>query len=184
MVVLSLAVQQMFAQRTKRMNIEDIVSSASIIVRGTVTSVETKEDPETNILSTFVTISVKENFYGAEQNHITLKMLGGKSEKRTINLAEMPKFTVGEDIIGMFYAPSNVGFSSPVGMNQGKFLVTVDPETKLESVRNTYKNQNLFANLKNKSALAKSSLANSNKETIELSDFTQTVRSLVTILKK
>jgi hypothetical protein len=96
----------------------------------------------------------------------------------------MPKFSVNEEIIGMFYAPSSVGFSSPVGMNQGKFLVTTNPETKLQFVRNTYKNQNLFVNLKNKSALAKSSLANSNKESIELSDFTQTVRSLVTILKK
>ncbi|MBP9212681.1 MAG: hypothetical protein KBF97_07740, partial [Bacteroidetes bacterium] len=110
------SVQPSFGQRTIRMNIERIVSDAAIIVHGTVVNVESATDPVTNILSTFVTINVQENLYGAPEQQVTLKMVGGSTNKRTLRLSEMPRYTVGQEIIGMFFAPSKSGFTSPVGM--------------------------------------------------------------------
>jgi hypothetical protein len=182
-LLIILAVQSVYGQRTVRMNLERMVTNAGTIVHGTVVKVETKNDPESNILSTFVTIDVKENFYGANQSILTIKMLGGSSKVRTIKLAEMPAFSVGEEIVGMFYAPSKLGFSSPVGMGQGKFSVINDAKTNTIVAKNSFNNKNLFAELQHGSAFAKTVMVQS-PESLPLADLSQSIRSLVTILKK
>ncbi len=177
------AVQSVYSQRTIRMNLERMVSNAGIIVHGTVATVETKIDQESNILSTFVTINVKENFYGASQSSITIKMLGGSSKTRTVKFAEMPKFAVGEEFVGLFYAPSELGFSSPVGMGQGKFSVVNDENTNTVVAKNSFNNKELFTKLQQRSALAKTNV-NQSPESLPLADLSQSIRSLITILKK
>jgi len=172
------------AQRTIRMNIERMVSDAAMIVHGTVTNVETGADPQTNIISTTVTITVIENFYGADQSTVIIKMVGGKTNRKTVKFAEMPVFTIGEEIYSLFFAPSKYGFTSPVGMGQGKFTVQTDANTHKKVVRNTVNNARLFANMKNVSALSSSSISTTNESMIGAEDFSKTIRSLVTILKK
>jgi hypothetical protein len=181
-ILLLLTTQSALSQRTVRVNIERMVSQAGIIIHGTVINVESKND-NSNILSTFVTIDVKENFYGASQSPITIKMLGGSSKARTIKLAEMPKFSVGEEIVGMFYAPSRLGFSSPVGMGQGKFSVVTDAKTNTVVAKNSFNNKNIFTNLQHGSALAKTVMTQS-PELLPLADLSLSIRSLITILKK
>lgn len=176
--------QSSFAQRTVRMNIERMVSDAAMIVHGTVTGVESSVDPQTNIVSTFVTIAVIENFYGVNQPTITLKMVGGKTKRSTLKFAEMPVFTVGEELFSMFYAPSQYGFTSPVGMGQGKFSVQTEGTTNKKLVRNALNNVRLFSGMKNVSALASASMSTTDQTRIEAADFSTTIRSLVTILKK
>ena len=184
LVLFILAVQSVYGQRTIRMNLERMVSDAGMIVHGTVSNVETGVDPQTKLLATFVTIDVSENFYGATEQRIVVKMLGGKSKSKTIKLAEMPTFKVGEEIISLFFSPSKYGFTSPVGMAQGKFLVHTDAVSKKSFVRNGSNNAQLFSGVKNTTALSKTAAINGTVENIETADFSQTVRSLVTILKK
>ncbi len=183
LLVLIFAVQSVYSQRTIRMNLERMVSNAGIIIHGTVATVETKIDQESNILSTFVTIDVKENFYGVSQPSITIKMLGGSSKTRTVKFAEMPKFTVGEEFVGLFYAPSKLGFSSPVGMGQGKFSVVNDEKTNTVIVKNSFNNKDLFAKLQHGSALTKTAAIHS-PQSLSLADLSQSIRSFITILKK
>jgi len=178
------AVQSIYGQRTIRMNLERMVSDASIIVHGTVSKVETGIDPQTKLLATFVTIEVSENFFGAADRQISLKMLGGKSAKKTVKLAEMPTFTVGEEIISLFFTPSKYGFTSPVGMAQGKFIIQTDPVSQKSFVRNGVNNTQLFSGIKNTKSTAKIAATNTSGGPIEAADFSQTIRSLVTILKK
>ena len=184
LILTMLALQTSFAQRTVKMNLETMIEKAGMIVHGTVAKVETGADPETKIISTFVTINVKEDFYGAKEQQITLKMVGGKTAKRTIRFSEMPKFVVGEEIISLFLPPSKYGFTSPVGMGQGKFSIQTDVKTDKQTVRNASRNSNLFSGVKNSSALAKKEWIQHSNENIELAELSQTIRSFVTILKK
>lgn len=173
-----------YAQRTVRMNIERIVTDAAIIVHGTVTKVESATDPVTNILATFVTINVTENLYGAPEQQITLKMLGGSTSKRTLHLAEMPRYTAGQEIVGMFFAPSKSGFTSPVGMSQGTFTIAKDAATGERTVRIGAEHPQLFTGMKLTKSLMRSSWLNSGTQTINAAEFTQTLRTLITELKK
>jgi hypothetical protein len=166
------------------MNIERMVSDAAMIVHGTVTNVETGADPQTHIVSTSVTIAVIENFYGADQQTVTIKMVGGKTSKKAVKFAEMPTFKVGEEIYSLFFAPSKYGFTSPVGMGQGKFTVQIDATTNKKVVRNALNNARLFSEMKHVSALSSSSNSIPNESMLVAEDFSKTIRSLVTILKK
>jgi hypothetical protein len=183
-VLVAVLAQSSFGQRTVRMNIERIISDAAIIVHGTVTKVESRTDTQTNLLSTFVTIDVTENLFGAEQRQITLKMLGGATNKRTLRLVDMPKYSVGQEIVGMFFAPSKSGFTSPVGMGQGTFTVQTDKATGAKVIRTAADHRQLFTGLKHPAALAKAEWSAHNESTIDAAAFTQTVRSLITALKK
>lgn len=176
--------QEMYAQRTVRMNLEQMISEAGIIVRGTVVSVNSSDDPATNIFSTFITIDVSENFFGAGDGWLTLKMLASRTAGGARKFTELTEYTPGQEIIVMFYAPSEIGFTSPVGMAQGSFTVITDPRTGVRTVRNGMDNARLFSGIKNSSALAKSSWLTDSKEPIEIEDFSSSIRSLVTLLKK
>lgn len=173
-----------YAQRTIRMNLEQLVSEAGIIVHGTVKNVETGVDQQTKLIATFVTIDVTENFFGAPDKIITIKLLGGKSKTKTVKLAEMPVFSVGEEVVALFFRPSKYGFTSPVGMEQGKFIVYNDAASKRNIIRNGLNNEQLFTGFKNKSAFAKVSSLQKTHENIEVADFSNILRSLITILKK
>ncbi|MEI7906749.1 MAG: hypothetical protein WCI84_05270 [Bacteroidota bacterium] len=176
--------QSSFAQRTVRMNIERMVSDAAMIVHGTVTNVESAVDPQTNILSTFVTFSVTENFFGVNEPSVTLKMVGGRTKRSTLTFAEMPQFKNGEEVYAMFYAPSKYGFTSPVGMGQGKFSVIANGPSGIKHVRNALNNVRLFSGVKNVSVLATVSQAATDQSEITAEGFSATIRSLVSILKK
>ncbi|NUN68391.1 MAG: hypothetical protein HUU02_01610 [Bacteroidetes bacterium] len=178
------SMQTAMGQRTIRMNIERIVSDAAIIVRGTVVKVESATDPVTNILSTFVTIQVQQNLYGAPESMITLKMIGGSNSKRTLRFSEMPRYTAGQEIIGLFFAPSKSGFTSPVGMGQGTFTVVKDAASDAPVVRIGADHPQLFAGIKLTKTLARSSWLNGGMQTIDADEFTQTLRNLITELKK
>ena len=177
-------IQTSSAQRTIRMNIERIIADAAIIVHGTVAKVHYAIDPKTNLLSTFVTIDVKENLFGAEQKQITLKMLGGKTDRRTLKLADMPQYVKGQEIVGCFFLPSTSGFTSPVGMGQGTFTVVTEPSTGKRVIRSAAEQRQLFAGMKYSSALARKEWQSGTAQEIDADEFTRTIRALITELKK
>ncbi|MHB1051383.1 MAG: hypothetical protein ACYC09_14990 [Bacteroidota bacterium] len=180
---LVISLNSVFAQRTIRVNLEEMVSAAGMIVHGTVIFVKTEIDPQTGILSTFVTIDVTENLYGQPEGVVTMKMVAAKTESGARKLAEMPVFTPGEEIVVFFHLPSELGFTSPVGMGQGKFSVITDPKTQQKIVRNGMNNARLFSGLKHSTALAKTEWTKNANEPVTVSDLTATIRSLVTIVK-
>jgi hypothetical protein len=177
-------IQTSSAQRTIRMNIERIIADAAIIVHGTVTEVHSAIDPKTNLLSTFVTIDVKENLFGADQKKITVKMLGGKTDRRTLKLADMPQYVKGQEIVGCFFLPSKSGFTSPVGMGQGTFTIVTEPSSGKRMVRSAAEHRQLFAGMKYSSALARKEWQSGTAQEIDAAEFTRTIRTLITELKK
>lgn len=174
--------QESPAQRTVRMNLESIIANAGMIVHGTVTNVTQETDPSTHVLVKRITIDVIENFYGPGGTTMTMTMLSGTTAKGVRRFSEIPEYSVGQEIVGMFYPPSSLGLTSPVGMGQGSFTVRTDGEQKI--VVNGVKNSQLFNGMTHKALLAKSSWSETPPEKISLSDLTATIRSLVTIMKK
>lgn len=177
-------IQEMYAQRTVRMNLEQMVIEAGIIVRGTVVSTNTLKDPDTGILSAFVTLDVSENFFGAKEGWMTLKMLAPRTAGGARKFTELPEYTPGQENIVLLHAPSEIGFTSPVGMIQGTFTVITDSRTGEKTIRNGVDNARLFSGIKNYSALAKDSWLSESQEPIEVENFSATIRSFVTLLKK
>ena len=174
-----------FGQRTIPMNLERLVRDAGVIVRGTVLGIDSQRDPATKLFVTDVTIDVRENFYGVEGSRFTFKQYGGTQGKLVYRPVGAPRYYEGEELILMLYPKSEIGMQSPVGMEQGKFTVRTGGKTGRKTVSNALENRNLFRGLQNPAALSKSSWAgSSNPGPLDVEEFSQTIRSLVRLLKK
>jgi hypothetical protein len=119
-----LTVQTLYSQRTVTMSLRNMVEAAGSIVHGTVASTRSGKDPATGMICTWVTIKVKENVYGAKGATHTFKVVGGESEGLVYRPVDVPRFSVNEEVVLLLYREHRVsGFTSPVGMGQGKFNV-------------------------------------------------------------
>ncbi len=124
-----------YAQRTLPMTLKEMVGRAAVIVHATVTGVETGRDPVTGMPATWVTLRIAENFYGALDDIYTFKQVGGEADGMAYRLAELPQYTRGEEIVLLLsQAHRTTGFTSPVGIGQGKFRVRSLPAPRKKVV--------------------------------------------------
>ncbi|MDI6803773.1 MAG: hypothetical protein QME58_07995 [Bacteroidota bacterium] len=173
-----------FAQRSKPMNIEDLVKKSEVIIHGIVEKVESGKDAQSGLLVTYITINVYENFNGAQTGKYTFKQYGGKADGLVYFPAGSPRFTENEEVILMLYPQSTKGMQSPVGMEQGKFSVVIDNRSGKKFVQNKTPNPNLFKHLKNpKTVSNKKWLKPVRIEKYDYVEFAETVRKLVSTLK-
>jgi hypothetical protein len=172
------------AQRTIPMNIERLVKDAGLIVHAKVSKVESGIDSQSGLTVTWVTLQVKENLYGAPASECTFKQYGGKSGRIVHSPIGMPRYAVGEEMVLMLTAPSQVGMQSPVGMEQGKYRVSNERGNGKKIVTNGMENKNLFVGVKNTRFLGRMAKANpQNPGPLGLEDFKNMVRLLVQNLK-
>ena len=85
---------------------------------------------------------------GEELNELTVKM-----SKVALDIGGAPAYKLGEEVVLFLYGKSNYGFTSPVGLGQGKFMVK-DSSAGEKMVINGHNNFNLFKNV-NKSKYMK-----------------------------
>jgi len=128
------------------MDLDGLTQAAGMIVAGKVTHVESRPD-EHGLPATFITIAVTEKIKGVQEDAITIKQLGFQelpADGRAVRLAGMPSYRLGEDVLLFLHQPSDLGFTSPVGLGQGKYTVfEVAPGKRL--VQNLFGNRNLLA---------------------------------------
>lgn len=173
-----------FAQRSKPMNIEDLVKKSEVIIHGIVEKVESGKDAQSGLLVTYITINVYENFQGAQSSKYTFKQYGGKADGHLYFPAGSPRFTENEEVVLMLYPQSQKGMQSPVGMEQGKFSVVTDTRSGKKFVKNKTPNPNLFKHMKYPKTVAeKQWLKPVRIEKYGFVEFAATVRTLVTTLK-
>ncbi|NUN68738.1 MAG: hypothetical protein HUU02_03405 [Bacteroidetes bacterium] len=172
------------AQRTIPLNIEQLVRDAGTIIDGTVTGTRTGKDPESGLLVTWVTMNVNESFHGAVNGTITFKQYGGEADGLANYPKHLPRYAQGERSILFLTAPSSIGMQSPVGMQQGKFMI-VQEGTAKTVVRNLTKNPSLFTGLTVGKSLAKRAPASLEEDgTMDVEEFTSLVRSYVQLIKR
>src|SRR5438270_11876759 len=114
---------------------DDLVGRAEMIFQGTVTDVRSEwagEGAQRHIMS-YVTVKVEETIKGNPGASVTLQMLGGTVGAETMEVADAPKFKVGDHDI-LFVENNGTQFVPLVGIMHGRFRLTKDAQSGAEMV--------------------------------------------------
>lgn len=103
--------------------LDEIVNDAAIAFQGKSLENHSERDLQTGSIVTYSTFEVQEILKGEVGATHTIKQIGGKLAGETHQTTGVPTFTVGENYVLFLYGVSAAGFSSPVGLDQGKFTI-------------------------------------------------------------
>ena len=103
--------------------LDEIVNNAAIAFQGKSLENHSERDPQTNSIVTYSTFEVQEVLKGEVGAIHTIKQIGGKLQGEVNQTTGVPTFTVGESYVLFLYGVAESGFSSPVGLGQGKFNI-------------------------------------------------------------
>jgi hypothetical protein len=118
--------------QVRSINLREMTASAGTIFVGTVTDVHGGRDSHGDIV-TYTTFSVEQAIHGVSGTTVTVKQLGGEADGMTTRLAHMRYFQRGERVLVMFYPVSELGFTSPVGLEQAVW--NIGPDNQVYGVR-------------------------------------------------
>lgn len=106
--------------------LDEIVDSAAVAFEGTVVSNRTTRDEATGLVVTYTTFKVHEALKGNPGETYTIKQIGGDLPAEGVRQKShgVPRFTTGQSLVVFLYGVSDAGFSSPVGLEQGRFLIS------------------------------------------------------------
>eukprot|EP01035_Chromulina_nebulosa_P064483 gene64483-biopygen47178 len=121
---------------------DELVAESDTVIRGTVTAVRTEEfdSPQGRGIRTLVTFRVERTLKSttstaaastAPANTLTLSFLGGTVGKRTLRIAGMPTFTVGQREL-VFTARNGAVMCPLIGAGHGRYHVVTDATTQRE----------------------------------------------------
>jgi hypothetical protein len=87
-----------------------------------------ERDPQTNLVVTYTTFAVEDVLKGTVPATHTIKQIGGNlaAEGTTLRVEGIPTFVVGQNYVVFLAGVSSAGFSSPIGLGQGRFSVRLD----------------------------------------------------------
>ncbi|MGZ5037440.1 MAG: hypothetical protein ACXWG1_13140 [Usitatibacter sp.] len=105
--------------------LDEIVDQASVAFQGTCVANRTARDPDTGMIVTYTTFQVQDALKGAVGATHTIKQIGGElpAEGVGFRIHSVPTFTVGESYVVFLAGASSLGFSSPMGLGQGRFSI-------------------------------------------------------------
>jgi len=108
--------------------LDEIIDTASVAFEGVCLENRTGRDPQTGLLATFTTFEVGEVLKGSVGSTYTIKQIGGedKAEGRHFKIFGVPTFAPGQGYIVFLAGVSPQGFSSPIGLSQGRFEIVQD----------------------------------------------------------
>jgi hypothetical protein len=172
----------------RRLDLATMTERAGTIVSGRITQLRAGSHPQyRNIGVLFVTLKVEEVMKGAPEETFTFMQFtgqkldnnGGKGLSAAQPLPDMPSFRVGEEVVLFLYPPSSVGFTSPVGGEQGKFIMRRQPGQPT-TVISEGGNRSLVVNgpLPSRLTRDQQTLLRNPGETIDFKTFRSTVKTL------
>lgn len=128
---------------TVPMNLARMVDESENVVLARVTAVRAEPHPQFQNLNTIVvTLEVVEPLKGSPGNELVFRQFVGDA----VQTKSTAGYRVGEEIALMLRKPSAEGLTSPVGFEQGRFLVERDAAGN-RTVRNGMDNAALFDNI-------------------------------------
>ena len=135
------------AATVRELLLDEIIDTAAIAFHGTCTANRAERDALTNFVVTYTTFEVKDVLKGDVGSTHVIKQIGGKmpSGEMSFRVDGVPTFTIGEDYVVFLAGISSAGFSSPIGLGQGKFTVRQNASDK--SVANGRDFHELTANM-------------------------------------
>jgi hypothetical protein len=124
-VVVLVCSQQAAATSVLPVSLQRMATAAELIFHGRAISNEVMLDEASGRVATFTTFEIIELVKGEAGPTHTIKQIGGQLPGSNIRqvIHGVPRFTVGEEYVVFLPKASSLGFSSPVGLAQGKFSV-------------------------------------------------------------
>jgi hypothetical protein len=111
----------------QKIELPELTSRSEVIVLGSVTHIESRLEDG---IFTYVTISVEQIIKGSIlSSHIFIRLPGGEVGETTLTASDVPKFTVGENII--VFLKADGAYYNLFGLYQSKY--TVQENTVLEN---------------------------------------------------
>lgn len=122
-LILLLSSLQTAATSVLPISLQRMAAKAELIFHGTAIENEVRLDQASGRVATYTTFKVSEVIKGGPGATHTIKQIGGQlpgSQVRQI-IHGVPEFSVGQDYVVFLPKASSLGFSSPIGLSQGKF---------------------------------------------------------------
>ena len=170
---------------TLPVNLTYLSQRADVIVQGSVLRVRYENHPEfTNIPTVEVTLEVENMLRGPSGPTYTFReaLIGVKS--RNVKQG----YKIGQRLMLFLPFPSRYGFSSPVGIEQGRFHITRLPATGEETIANEIGNAGLFKDVESTAFLAgirlsekQTRLAATRQGPVPLAEFSALVKTLTAL---
>jgi hypothetical protein len=130
---------------SRSVNLAEMTSHAGRIVHGRVVEVREGVHPQHQYLAvTWIKVQVVEMLKGGAAREVTFMQYGNSTNQY---VAHLPKYSLGEEVVLFLYPESKLGFTSPVGQGQGKFVVRTDTRSGQRVLLNEHFNHALFARL-------------------------------------
>jgi hypothetical protein len=120
----------------RRLDLATLTAHAGAIVAGHIVGVRSGSHPKYHrIGAVYVTVDVSQTLKGKPAHRLKFMQFAGgvasatsaRSASMAQMLPEMPPYRLGEEVVLFLYPASSVGFTSPVGGAQGKFLIKRSP---------------------------------------------------------
>lgn len=112
------------AATVRPLMLDEIIDGAAIAFHGTCTGNRVERDAATNLIVTYTTFAVKDTIKGNVAAVHVIKQIGGTlADGEGLLVQGVPQFAEGEDYVVFLAGVSSLGFSSPVGLSQGRFAV-------------------------------------------------------------
>ena len=113
--------ERLGATTVRQVSLPQMIRAADRIFVGKVVAVESRRD-EHGLPATYVTFAVTETIKGPPGKQVTIKQIGGRPGTLPA-IPGLPTYTVGEVVLLFLHRDSQYGFTSPVGLHQGKWKV-------------------------------------------------------------
>lgn len=153
---------------TRAVNLAEMTTRAGRIVHGRVVEVREGLHPKNEHMAvTFVTVQVTEMLKGEAARAVTFMQYGNSTHQYIVH---MPKYAVGEEVVLFLYPESKLGFTSPIGEGQGKFLVRDDVRTGTRTLLNEQLNRTVLTGLDGAKMTAKLALTRTERDLVNLSE--------------
>mgnify|MGYP000880109906 FL=1 len=114
------------AASVRPLTLDQLIDQSTTVIEATAVANRSERDEKTGFIVTYTTFAVKDVLKGtAEKTHV-IKQIGGvvPGEGMAYKVSGIPKFTEGQDYVVFLAGVSTIGFSSPIGLGQGRFMIT------------------------------------------------------------
>lgn len=108
--------------QVRPMNLQEMVQAAGTIFIGTVT--EARGAIERGEFVTVSSFKVEQTVKGTLPSTYVVRQYGGQVGDRGMIVPHIRYFRTGERVMVMLYPASSIGFTNPVGLNQGIWSIT------------------------------------------------------------
>jgi hypothetical protein len=161
-------------------DLPDLIETSTTAFQGRVIGNRTERDAATGLVVTYTKFEVADVLKGAVGNIHEIKQLGGSlpGEALQYRVPGIPDFTVGQEYVVFLAGVSAAGFSSPIGLTQGRF--NVNGKGSAKRVGNGADFRELTARMRERLPdVARANLAGAREKVreMDIDEFKQSVRN-------